>query len=68
MSHELETRIIELEVRAAYQDQTIAALDEVVRTFADRVDELFAEITRLRQSVEEKAVDIGAPDEPPPHY
>jgi uncharacterized coiled-coil protein SlyX len=68
MSNELEARIIELEVRAAYQDQTIAALDEVVRIFADRVDELFAEITRLRQSVEEKAIDIGQPDEPPPHY
>lgn len=68
MSNELEARIIELEVRAAYQDQTIAALDEVVRTFADRVEELSAEINRLRQSVEEKAVDIGQPDEPPPHY
>lgn len=64
---ELASRIIELEIKVAYQEHTIAALDEVVRTFADQVERLTAEVTRLRQSVEED-VEIGPPDDPPPHY
>ena len=35
-----EERLIDLEVRLAYQDRTLRTLDDVVRTLADRVDAL----------------------------
>jgi uncharacterized coiled-coil protein SlyX len=62
----LEDRVTELEVRVAYQDKVIAALDDVVRDFAARV-------TRLERLAREPTVAAAgelpdAPDEPPPHY
>jgi hypothetical protein len=61
----IEERVTELEVRLAYQDKVIAALDEVVRDFAARVE-------RLERAAGEGAVDVGIdpdpPDEAPPHY
>jgi len=44
MSDELAERLLDLEVKVAYQDRTIAALDEVVRALAARVDELEAKL------------------------
>jgi uncharacterized coiled-coil protein SlyX len=37
---ELERRVVDLEIRAAFQARTIEELDEVVRRFADRVERL----------------------------
>jgi SlyX protein len=64
---ELEARIIELEMRIAHQDRTIADLDEVVREFADRVTALERLVEELRESAS-SADDLGPGDEPPPHY
>ena len=36
----LSEQVLELEIRVAYQDRKVAALDEVVRTFTARVEEL----------------------------
>ncbi|MBA3549770.1 MAG: SlyX family protein [Nannocystis sp.] len=52
---ELERRLIDLEVRAAFQTQTIEALDEVVRTFAARVETLERNLAELANS--------GSPEE-----
>ena len=52
---ELESRLIDLEVRAAFQAQTIEALDEVVRTFAARVETLERNLAELAQG--------GSPEE-----
>jgi uncharacterized coiled-coil protein SlyX len=43
-------KLIDLEVRIAYQDRTIGALDEVVRELAGRVVRLEAEVARLREA------------------
>ena len=67
MATEVEERIVELEVRIAHQDHVIAALDEVVRSFAARIEVLERQLDGLRQSVGEGGV-AGRPDEPPPHY
>ena len=64
---EPEQRIIELEVRIAHQDLAIAALDDVVREFAMRVERLERTVDQLRQS-SAGAPSIGPADEPPPHY
>jgi len=46
---ELSERVIDLEVRIAYQDRTIAALDEVVRELAARLARAEDELRRLRE-------------------
>jgi uncharacterized coiled-coil protein SlyX len=62
---DLEAKIAELEARIAYQDRTIADLDEVVREFADRVAVLERELSELRKT---STTALGPSDEPPPHY
>jgi SlyX protein len=62
-----EDRILELEVRIAYQDDVIAALNDVVREFAERVTRIERELAGLRR-VPIDAEPIGPADEPPPHY
>jgi len=65
----LEERVVELEVKVAYQDRLIADLDAVIRDFTGRVESL----TRQLEQVKELALgggsdDIGPADEKPPHY
>jgi SlyX protein len=62
----MDERLVELEVRIAYQDKLIAELDEVVRTFASRVEVLERQLGELRDSMDTE--NIGPGDEPPPHY
>lgn len=52
---ELERRVVDLEVRATFQSQTIEALDEVVRMFAARVEALERRLAELAEG--------SAPDE-----
>jgi uncharacterized coiled-coil protein SlyX len=61
-------RVTELEVRVAYQDRVIAALDDVVRAFANRVEGLERELTELRAGAKSPAPALGPANEPPPHY
>ena len=62
----LEERIVDLEVRTAYQDKLIAELDEVLREFSTRVESLESLLKDLKDSA--NAAPIGPPDDPPPHY
>lgn len=64
MSH--EARIVDLEVRAAYQDRLIEELDEVIRELSVRVETLTSLVKELKQSG--NAAPIGPADDPPPHY
>jgi uncharacterized coiled-coil protein SlyX len=59
-----DERLVDLEVRVAYQDKIIATLDEVLRDFTARVE-------RLEQYVKERGGQpppIGPQDDRPPHY
>jgi len=47
---DLSERVMDMEVRLAYQDRTIAALDEVVRELATRLAVLEAELRRMREA------------------
>ena len=60
----LEDRLIELEIRLAYQDKALAALDEVVRDFTARV----VRLERWQKEREAAEQPVGPADEPPPHY
>jgi len=62
----LDERIVELEVRATYQDKLIAQLDEVIRELATRVETLEWQLAELKASA--SAGPLGPADDPPPHY
>ena len=64
----VDDRIVELEVRAAYQDKLIADLDEVIRAFAERVTVLEREVRLLKETMKAGVPDVGPQDERPPHY
>jgi uncharacterized coiled-coil protein SlyX len=65
---ELAERVMDLEVRLAYQDKTIATLDGVVRGLADRLEQLTKELGQLRRTVESPEPALGSASEQPPHY
>ncbi len=62
----LEKRIVDLEVRAAYQDKLIGELDEVLNDFSTRVETLESLSKKLKASA--NAEPIGPAYELPPHY
>ena len=64
----MEDRIVDLEIRIAYQERLIGDLDEVVRSFARRVEALERELASHRQLLTEHALAIGPGDHKPPHY
>lgn len=59
--------VVELEIRAAYQDKLIADLDEVIQGFAARVQRLEREVKELRERVDD-GPEAGPHDAAPPHY
>lgn len=67
MSDPDRDRLTDLEIRVAYQDRALVALDEVVQAMHRRVDELTQQLDELRRSSGPGA-PIGPANEPPPHY
>ena len=59
----LRERVTDLEVRAAYQDRTIEALDVVVREFARRVEALERELEALRGGGAPTPIEPPSPDD-----
>ena len=66
----LETRIIELETRQAFQDDTIQALNDVVAEQGQVIDRLQLQMAELIKRYEEMVGQYGSEGEeaPPPHY
>ncbi len=64
----MSDRIVELEVRVTYQDQLIKDLDDVVRSFAQRVEALERELAQLKATIASQPGPVGPADDPPPHY
>lgn len=61
-------QIVDLEVRIAFQDRTLTALDEVVRQLFARVEQVEKELGDIRAAAASAAPVIGPANEPPPHY
>ena len=65
----LSARIETLEVRIAYQDRTIEALNSTITDQWKRIDDLSRQLARLADRLQEaEAREQPAPSEKPPHY
>jgi uncharacterized coiled-coil protein SlyX len=67
-SAEADARFLMLEEKVAYQEKTIAELNDVVVGLHRRMDELSSRLEAAERAVRQ---DFGArdmPNEPPPHY
>ncbi|MFZ5938257.1 MULTISPECIES: SlyX family protein [Pseudomonas] len=65
-----ELRIIELETRQAFQDDTIQALNDVVVEQGRVIERLQLQVAELIKRYEEMVGQYGSEGEeaPPPHY
>ena len=66
----LELRIVELETRQAFQDDTLQALNDVVVEQAKVIERLQLQVTELIKRHEEMVGQFGSEGDeaPPPHY
>ena len=66
----LESRVVELESRQAFQDDTIQALNDVVVGQARVIERLQLQMAELIKRYEEMVGQYGSEGEeaPPPHY
>ncbi|MBH0238266.1 SlyX family protein [Methylobrevis albus] len=68
---DLAARVDRLEMRIAYQDDTIEDLNATITAQWTLVDALKRELERLSDRVtqaERAAASAGPPEPPPPHY
>lgn len=70
MSDPQSARIDSLEMRIAYQDETIENLNQALTSQWEQIDALKREIARLNERIVTIENNPGAPvsNEPPPHY
>ncbi len=61
-------RVIDLEVKLAYQERLIRDLAALVRSFGDRLDRAMRELDQLKRSLASPEAPIGPQSERPPHY
>ena len=66
MSEDAATRITELEVKVAFQEHTIAQLDEELQKLIARVADLDERLAQLRSEHESSQQPLDNP--PPPHW
>ncbi|WP_417701223.1 SlyX family protein [Pseudomonas sp.] len=66
----LESRIMELESRLAFQDDTIQALSDELVEQNRRIERMQLQLTVLARRQEELSgqADIAEDEAPPPHY
>ena len=70
MPDDLTARLEALEIRVAYQDQTIEELNAALTAQWLEIDKLRREMALLEAELREvaQAPGDGAPEPPPPHY
>jgi SlyX protein len=67
---EIESRLIDLEVKASFAEDLIDKLNDVIVRQQDQLDRLLQEVTSLRQQAASAAPATlrSLRDELPPHY
>ncbi|PCI28846.1 MAG: hypothetical protein COB67_05385 [SAR324 cluster bacterium] len=69
MQEKIEERVIELEIRVAYQDETIEQLNDVVAQQQTQIDLLQRQMSFLAASLKQPSLKSDSEEEsPPPHY
>ena len=63
-----DTRINDLEIRMAHQDQTIADLNEVITAQWKKLDALERQLKRLGEELESMESGDAPTNQKPPHY
>lgn len=66
-----EARLLELEFKLAYQEDAIAALNDVIYQQQQRIDSLETRLEQYRRDIESLAAQPPTPEpgqEQPPHY
>lgn len=67
-----DERIIELEIKAAYQDDLLQALNKIVSRQQQQIDRLEATCHLLNERIKSLSAEIGSTEpaapEIPPHY
>ena len=65
----LSERVDALEMRVAYQDDTIEALNQTITAQWQQIDALTRQLAELRERLRDAERNAPAPaNEPPPHY
>lgn len=64
----VENRFVALETKVAYQEKTIADLNEVVIDQTRLLEKTSRRVTRLEEQLEALLGQLDAPIEKPPHY
>lgn len=68
----MEKRITELEIKVAYQEDTIQQLDRVICQQQDQIDSLKKQFKQLTENAQQSAESgkslFSDVDEVPPHY
>jgi SlyX protein len=69
---EQERRLVDLESRLAFADDTVRSLNDIVAKQQLRLDALVQQVQQLRRQVEGLRTEVAATgstdDERPPHY
>jgi SlyX protein len=71
LSSSLASRIEALEIRIAYQDETIETLNKTITEQWRKIDTLGREVVTLRERLDDAETKSGtgpASEPPPPHY
>ncbi len=67
----MESRLIDLEIRYAHQEATLEVLNETLLLQQCSIDELRAELQRIKQQMrgmDSSDMASAAEETPPPHY
>ena len=68
MDSELQDRVLELEVKTAYQERTLEELHEVILDLRKEIEAFRREFDALRTETQSADKPIGPANEAPPHY
>lgn len=64
----IDERLLDLEVRLAFQDRQVRQLDALVRLYVDRLEKAERELRELREALRSPQDELGSASEKPPHY
>jgi len=64
-----ESRLADLEIRQAFQDDTVQTLSDIIAEQQQQIDQLKRQLERLDQRMQDQQSEFAdVANEPPPHY